>query len=411
MSKHVVKITIKLLHTKVGGRARYRISALYRQENFAAQLSRQLSSIDGIISAQANALTGNVLVNYRRGLPVDEVTKRLQKAVQRAATGIKYSQSAGSKPPGLRNTRLRDASRDVQAAGDKLLAFVKQQITVVTGEAEQLFSHAQSHAHRDEAHDSQAQPQHLWHRESAEQVVTKIGGGLKTGLSQAEAGKRLQRYGLNQLPSIAKRSQWSILMEQFMSVPVGLLAASAVVSVATGGVVDAAVILAVVAINAGIGFATERQAENTIASLTKPAPRYARVIRDGEVHEVLHANVALGDLLLLNPGDFVAADARIVKAQRFTVDESALTGESVPVNKSSDFLAEDDTPLADRLNMVYMGTMVTGGNALAVVVAIGLSTEIGKIQSLVGVARPPETPMQLQLENIGTQLAFISSAV
>jgi Ca2+-transporting ATPase len=411
-SKHVVKITIKPLHTKVTGRARYYISALHRQEHFAAQLNRQLLSIDGITSAQANVLTGNVMVTYRRDLTVDEVTQLLQKAVKRAATGIKYTKTAGAHTQWLRNADLGNAGRDVQALGDQLLAFAKQQLATIAGEAEQLISQAQSHKpHHGKADNSQAQPEQLWHSESAEQVLSAIGGGMKTGLSQQDADKRLQDYGLNELPNIARRSELSILMEQFMTVPVGLLAVSAVVSVATGGVVDAAVILAVVAINAGIGFVTERQAENTIASLTKATPRYAKVIRDGNVQEIPHAKVALGDLLLLNPGDFVAADARIVKAQRFTVDESALTGESVPVNKSSDFLAKDDTPLADRLNMVHMGTMVTGGNALAVVVATGIHTEIGKIQIMVGIARPPETPMQLQLEKIGTQLAIISSVV
>ena len=401
-AKHVLKISIKPFHTAVNGRARYHISALYRQDNFALQFKRQLSTIDGITSAQTNTLTGSVLVFYRLGISVDEVTALVQKAVQRAATGIKYSQSLHSRTRRINNTDI-----NLQAAGDKLLSFIKQQIAAVTYEAEQLFSqtpHAQQPT-------GQIQPEHSWHSESTEQVVSFISGGVKNGLSQAEADNRLQMYGLNELPSIAKRSELTMLVEQFMSIPVGLLGASAVVSIATGGLMDAAIIMAVVFINAGIGFATERQAENTIAALTKPAPRYARVIREGEVQEMPHAKVVLGDLLLLNPGDFVAADARVIRAQRFTVDESALTGESVPVRKFSDFMAKDDTPLADRLNMVHMGTMVTGGNALAVVVATGINTEIGKIQSLVGIARPPETPMQIQLDKIGTQLVIISTVV
>ncbi|MGD8941267.1 MAG: HAD-IC family P-type ATPase, partial [Gammaproteobacteria bacterium] len=418
--KHVIKIIIKPLHTAVKGRARYYISALYRQENFAAQLTRQLSVMEAITESAVSTSTGNVLIHYQPTLSVNEVTTLVQKAVQRAASSFKYTKNT---PP--RSRSIRNTGRNVQEVGDKLLAFVKQQIAIVSEEAERLLSqeghakpthmatqnatqHATQHA---EQHASQAQTGHVWHSKTAEQVVEVIGGGLKQGLSLDEANKRLLLYGLNELPAIARRSELSMLMEQFMSVPVGLLAASAVVSIATGGIVDAAVILAVVFINAGIGFVTERQAENTIASLTKPAPRYARVIRDADVQEVPHSKVALGDLLLLNPGDFVAADARVIKAQRLTVDESALTGESVPVGKSSEFLAAADTPLADRLNMVHMGTMVTGGNALAVVVATGLNTEIGKIQSLVGVARPPETPMQIQLEKIGTQLAIISSAV
>jgi Ca2+-transporting ATPase len=410
--KHIIKITIKVLHTAVNGRARYHVSALYRQDHFAAQLTRQLSAIDGITTSQVNSLTGNVMVTYPRVTPINEITALVQKAVQRAASGIKYTKTPPLRTQGIRNAS-HNLQQNVQQAGDKLLAFIKEQIAAVSVEAEQLISQAPrgEKTHHAGQPTPQAHAGHVWHTETAEQVVSVIGGGLKNGLSHDEADNRLRMYGLNELPVIARRSELSMLIEQFMSIPVGLLAASAVVSIATGGVIDAGVIMAVVFINAGIGFFTERQAENTIASLTKPAPRYARVIRDAVVQEIPHAKVALGDLLLLNPGDFVAADARVIKSQRLTVDESALTGESVPVRKSCAFTASADTPLADRLNMVHMGTMVTGGNALAVVVGTGLNTEIGKIQSLVGVARPPETPMQIQLDKIGTQLAIISSVV
>ena len=416
-AEHVIKIVIKPLHTAVSGRARYQISALYRQENFAKQLASQLSAIEGITAARVNSLTGTVMVNYRLGLGVQEVTALVQKAVQRAASSLNYVKNIAAQ-----KGRTAASGYNVHEVGEKVLAFIEEQITAVTREAQQLLSQDQhaartSHVskrrpkHLLKQKAEQGQPQSLWHTQSAEQVVAAIGGGLKQGLSNDEAIIRLQRYGLNELPSIAKRSELAILIEQFASIPVGLLGASAVVSIATGGLMDAAVILAVVFINAGIGFVTERQAENTIASLTKITPRYARIIRDGEVQEIPHAKVVVGDLLLLNPGDFVAADARVIKSQRLTVDESALTGESVPVQKASDFVAQEDTPLGDRINMVHMGTMVTGGNALVVIVAIGLDTEIGKIQSLVGVARPPETPMQIQLEKIGTQLAIISSVV
>jgi len=404
----VIKIVIKPLHTSVCGRARYHVSAAYRQENYAVQLRRQLSAIEGINTADVNTLTGNVVVTYGRELSVQEVTALVQKAVQRAASSVKYSRQRPSKALHITTHHI-----NVPEVGDKLLAFIKQQIAAVSEEAQQVFSQAQysKQSSPAEPQTGQAPYGNMWHSESAEKVISTVGVAMKQGLSHEEANKRLQEYGLNKLPSIAKRSEIAMLIEQFMSVPVGLLGVSAVVSVATGGLVDAVVIMAVVFINAGIGFFTERQAENTIASLTKPAPRYARVIREGEVREISHANVALGDLLLLSPGDFVAADARVIKAQRLTVDESVLTGESVPVRKSSEFIAATDTPLADRINMVHMGTMVTGGNGFAVVVAIGINTEIGKIQSLVGAARPPETPMQIQLKKIGTQLAVVSSIV
>ena len=365
---------------------------------------RQLSSMEDINSASVNTITGTVTVYYNPALPVDDLIALLRKAVQRAASGIKYSRSVSR-----RADKPSSLSLDVQEYGKKILAFVKQQIQTVQEETGRI---NKSELEARAKIPSKAQsPEKNWHIRTAEQVTTEISSGGAQGLTSAEAEYRLKKYGLNELPAIAKRSQLSMLLEQFMTVPVGLLATSAVVSIATGGVVDAAVIMAVVFINAGIGFFTERQAENTISSLTKASPRYARVIRGGEVQEIPHAQVAVGDLLLLSPGDFVAADARIIKSQRLTVDESALTGESVPVRKSAEFIGNSETPLADRLNMVHMGTMVTGGNGISVVVATGLNTEIGNIQSLVGIARPPETPMQIQLEKIGTQLAVISSAV
>jgi Ca2+-transporting ATPase len=169
--------------------------------------------------------------------------------------------------------------------------------------------------------------------------------------------------------------------------------------------------MGVVGINAAIGFFTERHAEDTINALSKITPRHTRVLRQGHIEEILHRDVVVGDILLLTPGDFIAADARLLKDNRLTLDESALTGESMPVSKTTEFIAKPDTPLADRRNMVYMGTMVTGGNALAVVVATGRQTQLGQIQSMVGETQAPETPMQRQLDQMGFQLGILSGAI
>jgi Ca2+-transporting ATPase len=198
---------------------------------------------------------------------------------------------------------------------------------------------------------------------------------------------------------------FSILVDQFKSIPVYLLSASALLSIFTGGVADAVVIMAVVAINAAIGYVTESQSEMTINSLKRLVRPSADVIRDGRPLQIRAEKVLPGDILILRPGSYVTADCRIVDSHYLSIDESALTGESLPVIKSAEPLAERVIPLADRLNMAYMGTLVTGGQGLAVVVGTGRFTEIGRIQEMVGEARTPKTPMENSWNPSATSLS------
>ncbi|MGD8842153.1 MAG: HAD-IC family P-type ATPase, partial [Gammaproteobacteria bacterium] len=178
-----------------------------------------------------------------------------------------------------------------------------------------------------------------------------------------------------------------------------------------GGLMDAAVILGVVLINSVIGFITESQAEKTISSLADSGVRQVRVMRDGRETDVPVEDIVPGDILVFSPGTYVAADTRILHSHRLSVDESALTGESLPVSKDHRFTADEDTMLADRRNMAYMGTHISGGNGRGVVVATAHATELGKIQTMVGEAEAPETPMQKQLDRMGTTLALLSGGV
>ncbi len=223
--------------------------------------------------------------------------------------------------------------------------------------------------------------------------------------------KNLQKYGPNILPEAERRSGWEIFSEQFKSLPVALLGAAAGISVLTGGVLDAVLIMGVVTLNAFIGYKTESEAEKTIRSLQTLVRPTALVIREGHMQEISAADIVLGDLLVLRPGSYVAADCRLVEATHLSVDESALTGESMPVVKTTEALANARIPLGDRLNMAFMGTLVTGGEGLAVVVATGSFTEIGKIQTMMGEATTPETPMQRQLGQVGDQLVVMCCGV
>ncbi|MDJ0958879.1 MAG: cation-transporting P-type ATPase, partial [Arenicellales bacterium] len=259
--------------------------------------------------------------------------------------------------------------------------------------------------------DVQQQERRPWHVMPLKDVLSQLNSAENNGLSTKEAGVRLRAYGRNELQATEKRSDLLILVGQFNSLPVGLLGVSAVVSLITGGALDAAVILGVVVINAAIGFVTERQAEKTIRSLAETGARLAHVYRSGEIIEIPLEDIVPGDLLQLSPGSYVAADVRLVHSHRLSVDESALTGESLPVTKDYESIAGEDTPLGDRINMAFMGTHVTGGNGRGVVVATAKATELGQIQTMVGEAESPETPMQKQLDKMGTQLALLSGGV
>lgn len=255
------------------------------------------------------------------------------------------------------------------------------------------------------------QKEESWHTLDIQGVLTYFASSDVSGLTTETSALYLKKYGPNLLPESVPRSGWSIFFDQFKSIPVALLGVAAGVSLVTGGIADALVIAFVVSVNGIIGYTTESQAEKTINSLKSLVRPSAVVVRDGKTQEVAAEQIVPGDLLVLRPGSYVPADARLITALRLTVDESALTGESVPVGKTVEPLERVDMTLGDRTNMVYMGTLVTGGQGLAVVTATGRYTEIGKIQSLVGEAKAPQTPMERQLDEMGTQLVIISGAV
>jgi Ca2+-transporting ATPase len=252
-------------------------------------------------------------------------------------------------------------------------------------------------------------PEPDWHLMELAAVIQALGSDLK-GLSTDEAALRLKRDGPNILRKMERRSDWRILLEQFQTAPVAMLGLSATIALASASALDASVICVVVGINAAIGFLTERQAEITIANLGGAEGQRATVLRDGRIRAIGSAEVVRGDIILLDPGTALPADARLVKAHNLTVDESALTGESLPVSKKRRDL-ESWAALADRSNMVHLGTTVSGGDGRAVVTETADATELGRIQSLASVTEQPMTPMQTELARVSTQLAVLSSAV
>jgi len=242
-------------------------------------------------------------------------------------------------------------------------------------------------------------------------VVSELKSDPRLGLTAAVYEDRLRAEGPNALPQTDARSKLDILLDQFNSLPVYLLGAAAGISLFTGGILDAVVIMGVVAANAVVGYVTESEAEKTIDSLQKLVQPRAEVLRDGTPHIVPVESVVRGDILILKPGTYVAADARIISASRLSIDESMLTGESMPAGKTVEPLQGDTIPLADRKNMAYMGTLVTGGQGIAIVTATGRFTEIGCLQTLLDETVSPKTPIERQLEQLGDQLVLLCGAI
>jgi len=369
------------IHTAVRGRARFKVTGLYRSPATKALLESSLSGAEGIQGVDANPLTGNVLVTFDTCLDVGDVAAMIARAidvpVENNDVGISSSHSVATadKSP-ARTERLSENPFGLrERSADKEL-------------------------------------EHLaWHSMHAEEVAARTGSSPSAGLSSTVAMERLRSYGPNVLPESVPRSQLAILLDQLSSTPILLLIAAAGTSILTGGLVDAGVILGVVGINATIGYVTESQSERTIRSLKTVVRPSAMVIRDGKPEEIPAPQVTGGDVLVLSPGSYVAADSRLVEVDRLSLDESTLTGESVPVTKIAERIADSVLPLADRHNMVYMGTLVTGGQGLAVVVAIGRHTEVGRIQLMTAEAEAPSTPMQRQLDSLGRQLVVIIGAL
>ena len=249
-----------------------------------------------------------------------------------------------------------------------------------------------------------------WHSIPPGEAVTIVASDAGLGLTPDEARRRLEHFGPNALRELERRSLASLFLSQFKSPLIYLLFAAAGIALALGHTKDAVVIFIVVLINSVIGAFQEGRAERSLEALRKLATHKARLVRGGEELVVEARDVVPGDVLVLEAGDAVAADARILDGAALQLAEAALTGESVPVAKNLVPLAPD-TPLADRRNMVYAGTHVTAGRARAVVVATGLSTEIGHIASLAESATEPQTPLERRIAEFGRTIIFAAAGM
>jgi Ca2+-transporting ATPase len=345
------------VHGKVTGRRRYRLSQLKRRPKACRALEARLRAESGVHFAEVSAVSGSILIIFAGDFSCEELVK----SAEAWASSL------------IENPRLAEEWIQSLRAREK---------------------------------EETAGP--AWHHLSEEAVLGSLSVSRSVGLSSAEASLRIQRYGGNFLASVPRRTSAEILAAQIQTLPVALLMGSSVISLFTGGVVEALAIFSVVAANSYIGYAMEASSERAMSKLAALGPKDIEAIRDGKKKRIATEKLVPGDLILLSAGMFIPADARVLEAEELTIDEAALTGESITIQKHAAALPREETLLADRVNMVYRGTIVTSGSGLGLIVATGRETEIGKIQSLLDHAEVVETPLQKQLHELSQKMVSVS---
>lgn len=244
-----------------------------------------------------------------------------------------------------------------------------------------------------------------WYQMHEDEVLEALGSDAN-GLSSEKAEALLKAHGENVLRETKKKSVWRVFAEQFADLLVIILIIAAIISMISGNVESTIVIFAVITMNAILGTVQHEKAEKSLASLKTLSAPTAKVLRGGVKGEIPSAQVVKGDILLLEAGDMVTADGRILESYSLQVNESSLTGESTNVEKKTVVL-EGEKALGDRINMVYSGSLVTGGRAVVLVTATGMETEIGKIAALMNATKEKKTPLQVSLDKFGSQLAIV----
>lgn len=337
-------------HRSSGGRVRLNVPAIRGNATRAARLQAVLESDSAIRKCEARAWSGSVILHITGALSDAD----LEHAVLR---GLK-------RPPDL---AVQHPATPVAADGER-----------------------------------------AWHSLSVDATSRLLDTNPDAGLSMAEAAARLARHGENRLQSAARRSPLSLFAEQFESLPVVMLMGSAAVSAATGGLADAAATMSVVLINATFGFVTEGQAEASISKLMDSSDEIVTVIREGRQMTLRASDIVPGDIVHVQPGRVIPADARVLAAHRLKVDESALTGETIPVAKARDADVAQDAPIGARPTVLHAGTLVSEGEGRGAVVATGARTASARIALLSESAARPRAPIEAELDRLGELLVKLS---
>jgi Ca2+-transporting ATPase len=252
----------------------------------------------------------------------------------------------------------------------------------------------------------------MWFSKSTEEIYKELDVNPLTGLTSSEANARLAKYGMNKLEGKPKKSLISLFLAQLKDMLIYVLLGAAIITLFIGEYVDAVIIILVVILNAVIGVVQEAKAEKAVEALQQMTTPKSLVRRDGEVKEINSEEVVPGDIIILDAGRYIPADLRLVESANLQIEESALTGESVPSSKDAVKILEDPkTPIGDKVNMAFMSTLATYGRGEGVVVATAMDTEIGKIAKILEEDNDELTPLQKRLDELGRILGFIAIGI
>jgi P-type Ca2+ transporter type 2C len=246
-----------------------------------------------------------------------------------------------------------------------------------------------------------------WHALSTEETLERL-GVQEEGLTSEEAAKRISHYGQNQLEEAPRPTFWHMLWEQLNNFVVILLVVASIISALLGDYIEAAAIMAIVVLNSVLGIVQERRAEEALAALKRLAAPDAQVMRDGHRQALPARDLVPGDIVYLEAGNYVPADVRLLETINLKIEEAALTGESVPVQKVNDVVVKSDASLGDRKNSAFMGTLISYGRGRGVVVSTGMNTQLGLIATMLQGVETEETPLQRRLDQLGKSLSIAS---
>ena len=255
-----------------------------------------------------------------------------------------------------------------------------------------------------------------WFNQTTDEVVTTLKTDIEKGLSLDEVKKRQEEYGLNELKAKKKKSLIVKFLEQFKDFMIIVLIISAIISGIVGmsngeGITDTIIIMVVIIVNAIIGVAQENKAEKSLEALQKLSSHVAKVMRNGKLEVVPSRELVPGDIVVLDTGDYVPADLRIIEAVNLKSQESALTGESVPVEKTEAKIDDEKIGIGDRVNMLFSSSLITYGRGKAIVTDTGMNTEVGKIADIINTAEDQGTPLQQKLNKLGKTLGIVALAI
>jgi P-type Ca2+ transporter type 2C len=370
--------TIRVVH-QVRGRARLAVPGLYRSGAVAGHLNQVLTRSLGIKRVSPNAVTGNLLVLFEEPHSIATVLSLVAGVVRE-----------------FESPRPRDTLQGPFGP-----------LSPLPGESLEQTEELLIAEEKEGAHRFPDEPLRPWHSLETTQTASHFGTSLEYGLTHAAVRTRQLQYGSNALPGMAARSFLAIAKAQVSSLPILLTGAAAGLAVATGRMAGGLLALGVALVNAAVGCITEYRAERSLEVVKEAVQLQAVAFREGELKTVPFDEVVSGDVIDLQVGSRVPADARVIHTNGLSVDESALTGESIPVIKSAAKLETADNAMIQRRNMVYRGTLVVEGSGRALVVAIGDNTVLGRLQEFLGEVFPPEALVAKDMRRIARHLIVL----